>query len=219
MPYSVLLVEDDPLIGQGLELGLQSRGFRLTWLDKGLGVQQLLQEQLFDVLVLDLGLPDIDGIDLLQRIRLTSIDIPIIVLTARDSVQNRITGLDHGADDYVIKPTSTDELAARIRAAARRSGGRSSETLRFGQLALDLLSRKLQSDGKLIQLTPNEFLIIEILMRKMGEIVHMETILNVLENSAQESSPQSIQVHIHSLRKKLGAQMIKTVRGVGYRLE
>ena len=109
MPYSVLLVEDDPLIGQGLELGLRSRGFRLTWLDKGQHVLSLLRDQPFDVLVLDLGLPDIDGIELLQQIRQAKIDIPIIVLTARDSIKNRITGLDHGADDYVTKPASTDE--------------------------------------------------------------------------------------------------------------
>lgn len=218
MPYSVLLVEDDPLIGQGLELGLRSRGFGLTWLDKGRDVQRLLREQPFDVLVLDLGLPDIDGIDLLQQIRQASSDIPIIVLTARDSVKNRITGLDHGADDYVTKPASTDELAARIRAVARRNSGRSTEILRVGPVELNPLSHELQKDGQLIPLTPTEYLLIEALMRKEGAVVSVESLLGVLEGADRETTPQAIQVHIHSLRKKLDAELIQTVRGMGYRL-
>ena len=218
MSYSVLLVEDNPLIGQGLELGLRSRGFGLTWVDKGLSVQQLLQEQSFDVLILDLGLPDIDGIDLLQQIRQTSIDIPIIVLTARDSINNRITGLDHGADDYVTKPTSTDELAARIRAVARRHSGRSTEIMRASSLELNPLSRELKNAGQLVSLTPIEFLIIETLMRKKGSVVSIDALLQVLEDAVHESTAQSIQVHIHSLRKKLSAEIITTVRGTGYRL-
>lgn len=217
MPYSVLLVEDDPLIGQGLELGLRSRGFGLTWLDKGAAVPSLLREQTFDVLVLDLGLPDVDGIDLLQQIRRQANNIPIIVLTARDSVKNRIAGLDHGADDYVIKPTSTDELAARIRAVARRHSGRSSEILRVGTVELNSLSRELRQNGRVVSLTPIEFLLMEMLLQKEGMVVSIATFLHMLDAADHETSPQAIQVHIHSLRKKLGAALISTVRGVGYR--
>ena len=218
MPYSVLLVEDDPLIGQGLELGLRSRGFLLTWVDRGRNVLSLVRDQPFDVLVLDLGLPDIDGIELLQQIRQAKIDIPIIVLTARDSIKNRITGLDHGADDYVTKPASTDELAARIRAVARRKGGRSNETLNIGRLELNPLSRELLKEGQPVQLTPIEYLIVETLMRKEGVVVSIDSLLHVLEDATHESSIQSIQVHIHSLRKKLDPEIITTVRGAGYRL-
>jgi DNA-binding response OmpR family regulator len=218
VPYSVLLVEDDQLIGQGLELGLRSRGFRLTWLDKGQGVLRLLQEQSFDTLILDLGLPDIDGIDLLKQIRQVSIDIPIIVLTARDSIKNRVTGLDHGADDYVTKPVSTDELAARIRAAARRGSGRSNESLSVGQLVLNPLSKELLHDEKPVPLTPIEYLIIETLILKESEVVSINTLLSMLEDIGHDSTAQAIQVHIHSLRRQLGADVITTVRGSGYRL-
>lgn len=218
LAYSILLVEDDPLIGQGLQLGLRSRGFELTWLDKGRDVQRRLVKQPFDVLVLDLGLPDIDGLELLQQIRKQQINIPIIVLTARDTIQNRITGLDHGADDYVTKPASTDELAARIRAVARRSSGRSHETLRIGTLELNALSRELLRDGQTISLTPIEYLIIDTLIRKQGTVVSVDLLLHNLENAAHESTVQSIQVHMHSLRKKLAPETITTVRGAGYRL-
>lgn len=218
MSYSVLLVEDDPLIGQGLELGLRSRGFGLTWLVKGASVPSLLREKAFDVLVLDLGLPDVDGMDLLQQIRHQANNIPIIVLTARDSVKNRIAGLDHGADDYVTKPTSTDELAARIRAVARRHSGRSSEIVRVGTVELNSLSRELQQDGRVVPLTPIEYLLMEMLMQKKGMVVSVETFLHILADANHDTSPQAIQVHIHSLRKKLGAALISTVRGVGYRL-
>jgi two-component system response regulator QseB len=218
VPYSVLLVEDDLLIGQGLELGLRSRGFGLTWVDKGQGVLRLLQEHTFDTLILDLGLPDIDGIDLLKQIRQASIDIPIIVLTARDSIKNRVTGLDHGADDYVTKPVSTDELAARIRAAARRGSGRSNEILKVGRLLLNPLSKELLHDEKPVSLTPTEYLIIETLIRKEGEVVFIGTLLSMLDDIGHESTSQAIQVHVHSLRRKLGADLITTVRGSGYRL-
>jgi len=218
VPYAVLLVEDDPLIGQGLELGLRSRGFALTWLDKGRDVHRVLNQQPFDVLVLDLGLPDIDGIDLLQEIRQASNDIPIIVLTARDSIRNRITGLDHGADDYVTKPASTDELAARIRAVARRKSGRSTETLRVRTYELHPLSHELYNAGHRVLLTPTEYILIESLMRKEGVVISIDTLLSVLEDAGHESTAQAIQVHIHSLRKKLDAELIQTVRGVGYKL-
>lgn len=218
MRYSVLLVEDDPLIGQGLELGLRSRGFGITWLDRGRTVLQLLAAQSFDVVVLDLGLPDIDGIELLQQIRQAQMDIPIVVLTARDSIKNRITGLDHGADDYMIKPASTDELAARIRAAARRNGGRSHEIICVGSLELNALSHKLLNNGQAVSLTPIEYLITETLILKHRAAVSTENLLDVLEGAHYESSAQSIQVHIHSLRKKLAPEVITTIRGTGYRI-
>lgn len=218
MAYSVLLVEDDPLIGQGLELGLRSRGFELTWLDRGEGVQRLLLEQSFNVLVLDLGLPDIDGIELLKQIRKTQIDIPIIVLTARDTVQNRIVGLDHGADDYVSKPASTDELAARVRAVVRRNSVRTDEIFRSGTLELNALSHELLKEGQLVPLTPIEYLIFETLIRTTSVVVSVDALLSKLDNAKHESTPQSIQVHMHSLRKKITPEKITTVRGLGYRL-
>ena len=177
-----------------------------------------MNEHSFDVLVLDLGLPDIDGIDILQQIRQASNDIPIIVLTARDSVKNRVVGLDHGADDYVSKPVSTDELAARIRAVARRKSGRSTETLCVGTFVLNPLSRELHKQDQPVSLTPTEYLLIEALMREEGIAVSVESLLRIVDDAGHKSTAQAIQVHIHSLRKKLDAELIHTVRGVGYRL-
>lgn len=219
MSYNVLLVEDDPLIGQGLEFGLESRGFCLVWVNKGSSVPAMLKEQAFDVIVLDLGLPDIDGLTLLQSIRRAQQAVPVIALTARDSIKDRIAGLDSGADDYVIKPASTDELAARIRAVARRRGGRSTEILQAGHLELNTVSREFFSLGEPVSLTPVEYLIIDRLLRNRKAAVSTDTLLQVLEGASYDSTVQSIQVHIHALRKKLPPGTIKTIRGMGYRLD
>lgn len=216
MPYSVLLIEDDALIGQGLELGLGARGYQVVWLQQGNPVIDQLQRQHFDVLILDLGLPDIDGIDLLRRIRNKQIDIPVIVLTARDSQNSLITGLDQGADEYLIKPVSTDEIAARIRSLLRRIAGRNSSTMHYEGLTMDTLSRKVSFNNETVALTPMEFSLIEILLTHAGKVVSADRLIDILEQSGNETTLQSIQVHVHSLRKKFGHDMIKTIRGAGY---
>lgn len=216
MPYSVLLIEDDALIGQGLELGLGARGYQVVWLQQGIPAIAQLQHQHFDVLILDLGLPDIDGIDLLCRIRNKPIDTPVIVLTARDSQQSLITGLDQGADEYLIKPVSTDEIAARIRSLLRRIAGHSSSTLTHQGLTMDTLSRKVNFNNEPIALTPIEFSLIEILLTHAGKAVSADRLIAILEQSSTETTLQSIHVHVHSLRKKFGHDMIKTIRGSGY---
>ncbi|MFK8078651.1 MAG: response regulator transcription factor [Granulosicoccus sp.] len=216
MPYSLLLIEDDALIGQGLELGLGARGYHVVWLQQGIPAIAQLQHQHFDVLILDLGLPDIDGIDLLCRIRNKPIDTPVIVLTARDSQQSLITGLDQGADEYLIKPVSTDEIAARIRSLLRRIAGHSSSTLTHQGLTMDTLSRKVNFNNEPIALTPIEFSLIEILLTHAGKAVSADRLIAILEQSSTETTLQSIHVHVHSLRKKFGHDMIKTIRGSGY---
>lgn len=216
MPYSVLLIEDDTLIGQGLELGLGARGYEVVWLQQGIPATGHLHRQHFDVLILDLGLPDIEGIELLRRIRNKQIDIPIIVLTARDSQESIVSLLDHGADEYLIKPVSTDEIAARIRSLLRRIAGRNSSTIYHQGLSVSTLSREVSLNNQPISLTPMEFALIEILLTHAGKAVSVDRLISILEQSNHETTLQSIQVHIHSLRKKIGHDMIKTVRGAGY---
>lgn len=216
MPYSVLLIEDDTLIGQGLELGLGARGYEVVWLQQGIPATGHLHRQHFDVLILDLGLPDIEGMELLRRIRNKQIDIPVIVLTARDSQDSIVTLLDHGADEYLIKPVSTDEIAARIRSLLRRIAGRNSSTIYHQGLSVNTLSREVSLNNEPIALTPMEFSLIEILLTHAGKAISVDRLISILEQSNHETTLQSIQVHIHSLRKKIGHDMIKTIRGAGY---
>lgn len=219
MPYSILLVEDDPLIGQGLELGLETRGFAVNWQCSAGGAIQSLQQSGADVMVLDLGLPDMDGLDLLKRLRQTDVNLPVIILTARDAVKNRIEGLDFGADDYLVKPVSTDELAARIRAAARRNTGRASETIICGELSIDTQTQQVTQGGVGVHLTPSEYQLLLVLATHQCRVVASETLIAHLDTVSRDTSAQSLQVHVHSIRKKLKTDAIQTVRGVGYLLQ
>jgi two-component system response regulator QseB len=213
---AVLLVEDDFVIGEGLKIGLTSRGFTINWERTAGGASRIIKQMPLDVIVLDLGLPDTDGMIVLERLRNSGNDTPIVILTARDAVNSRIKGLDLGADDYIVKPVTTDELAARIRAAARRNAGRASEIIKHGKLSLDTLGHQVYYDALEIKLTPNEFSVLHKLATNVGRIVPIESLIADLELASPDISSESLRVHIHSLRKKIDTKFIETIRGVGY---
>jgi len=216
---SILLIEDDAIIGEGLKLGLTAREFSVDWVQTALVAWSALIQTSPDVVVLDLGLPDADGMQLLKRLRKTGSTVPVIILTARDAIKSRILGLDFGADDYLVKPITTDELAARIRAVARRNTGRASETLTHNDVSLDTLARQVYVGDERISLTPNEYELLYILLSKVGQAVSIDNLLSEIETNSPDASQQSVKVHIHSLRKKLNTDIIQTIRGFGYAIK
>jgi DNA-binding response OmpR family regulator len=212
----VLLVEDDALLGDGLRNGLRQLGFQVDWVRDGVAAERELRSGVHDAAVLDLGLPRIDGMQVLRSVRGQGITMPILVLTARDAVPDRIQGLDLGADDYVVKPVDLDELAARLRALVRRASGQAAECLRAHGLVLDPAARTVARDGAVVDLSGREFDLLYALMRSTGRVLSREQLEQALYAWGQEVDSNAIDVHVHHLRRKLGAQVITTVRGVGY---
>jgi len=212
----VLLVEDDPLLGDGLRSGLRQLGFQVDWVRDGLAAERELRSAAYDAAVLDLGLPRLDGVQVLRSVRGQGTATPILVLTARDAVPDRIQGLDLGADDYVIKPVDLHELAARLRALVRRASGQAAECLRAHGLVLDSAARTVLRDGALVELSGREFDLLHALMRSAGRVLSREQLEQTLYSWGQEVDSNAIDVHVHHLRRKLGTHVIATVRGVGY---
>ncbi len=212
----VLIVEDDPLLGDALVAGLRQRGFEPDWVRDGREAQAAMGVEPFAAIVLDLGLPGIGGLDLLRRERARGNKVPVLVLTARDAVHDRIAGLDSGADDYVVKPTDLDELAARLRALVRRSRGVPDPLLRVGPLTLDAASRGVTRDGLAVDLQPREFTLLQELMLNAGRVLSREQLEERLYRWGEEVESNAVEVHVHHLRRKLGADVVKTIRGVGY---
>jgi len=214
----ILLAEDDPLLGDGLRAGLRQAGFQVDWVRDGRAAERELRAEPYAAAVLDLGLPLLDGIDVLARVRQAGVKLPILVLTARDAVPERIRGLDLGADDYVIKPIDLDELAARLRALVRRAHGQPQELLRAQDLVLDPAGRSVQQGGTPVTLAAREFDLLQALMLNAGRVLSREQLEQHLYSWGQEVDSNAIEVHVHHLRRKLGAEAIRTVRGVGYLL-
>ncbi len=212
----VLIVEDDPLLGDALMAGLKQRGFEPDWVQDGREAQAAIGIEPFAAIVLDLGLPGIGGLDLLRRERARGNKVPVLVLTARDGVHDRIAGLDGGADDYVVKPIDLDELAARLRALVRRSRGVPDPLLRIGPLTLDAASRTVSRDGRAVTLQPREFMLLQELMLNAGRVLSREQLEERLYRWGEEVESNAVEVHVHHLRRKLGAEVVKTIRGVGY---
>lgn len=212
----ILLVEDDPLLGDGLRAGLRQLGFQVDWVRDGRAAERELRAEPYAAAVLDLGLPLIDGMEVLASVRRAGVTVPVLVLTARDAVADRIRGLDLGADDYVLKPVDLDELAARLRALVRRAHGQSHECLRVQDLALDPAARSVQRDGKPVALSAREFELLQVLMLNAGRVLSREQIEQQLYSWGREVDSNAVEVHVHHLRRKLGAAAIRTVRGVGY---
>lgn len=212
----ILLVEDDPLLGDGLRAGLRALGFQVDWVRDGEAAERELRAEPYAAAVLDLGLPRRDGLDVLAAVRAAGVTLPVLVLTARDAVSDRIRGLDGGADDYVLKPVDLHELAARLRALVRRANGQSQETLRVGPLALDAAARQVWRDGQVVTLSPREFDLLHALMLAGGRVLSREQLEQQLYAWGQEVESNTIEVHVHHLRRKLGPAAIQTVRGVGY---
>ena len=214
----ILLAEDDPLLGDGLRAGLRQQGFQVDWVRDGVAAERELGAHPYAAAVLDLGLPLKDGMDVLAAARRAGIDVPVLVLTARDSVPDRIRGLDVGADDYVVKPVDLDELAARLRALVRRAHGQLQERLTVQDVVLDTAARTVQKAGAPVTLSLREFDLLHALMLNAGRVLSREQLEQRLYSWGQEVESNAVEVHVHHLRRKLGATLIQTVRGVGYTL-
>jgi two-component system OmpR family response regulator/two-component system response regulator QseB len=212
----VLIVEDDPLLGDALAAGLKQRGFEADWVQDGRDAQAAIRVEPFAAVVLDLGLPGLSGLDLLRGERARGNKVPVLILTARDAVQDRIAGLDSGADDYVVKPTDLDELGARLRALVRRSKGEPAPVLQIGQVVLDPAARMVTRDGQAVDLSPREFTLLQELMLNAGRVLTREQLEERMYRWGDEVESNAVEVHVHHLRRKLGTQVVKTIRGVGY---
>jgi two-component system, OmpR family, response regulator QseB len=214
----LLLVEDDAMIGEAIRAGLRREGFTVDWVHDGAGAAQALRSEPFELLLLDLGLPGSDGLQLLKTLRERGDTLPVLIITARDAVSDRVGGLDAGADDYLIKPFDLDELAARIRALLRRKSGRPAPLLEHHGVVLDPAAHRVTHNGSDVSLSPREFTLLQLLMERPGTILSRAQLEERLYGWGEEVESNAVEVHIHGLRRKLGAQFILTVRGVGYRL-
>ena len=214
----ILVVEDDPLLGPGLQVGLRQDGHVVDWVRDADAAEHALRVEHFDLLVLDLGLPHRDGLTLLRDLRNGGVCLPVLILTARNSVSDRVAGLDAGADDYLVKPFDLDELGARARALARRNRGHAGPTLAAGDLALDTVRREVTLGRRSLCLPPREYALLEALIGEADQVVSRERLQAAVYGWRQDPEGNPLEVHIHHLRRKLGKQRILTVRGVGYRL-
>jgi len=214
----ILLAEDDPLLGDGLQAGLRQLGFLVDWVRDGEAAERELRAQPYAAAVLDLGLPRKDGLDVLAAIRLARIATPVLVLTARDAVPDRIRGLNIGADDYVVKPVDLHELAARVRALVRRAHGEPQERLSAQDVVLDPAARSVRQAGVAVTLSTREFDLLQALMLSAGRVLSREQLEQQLYSWGKEVESNAVEVHIHNLRRKLGTTLIQTVRGIGYML-
>jgi two-component system, OmpR family, response regulator QseB len=212
----ILLVEDDPLLGDALQVGLREQGFAVEWIRDGAAGEAALASDEFTAIVLDLGLPRMSGLELLQRVRNRGDHTPVIILTAREAVDDRVRGLDLGADDYVVKPVALKELAARLRAVARRAQGIGSGSIVVGSLSLDLASRAVTFEGNPVELQPREFALLQELALRAGRVVTRTQLETQLYEWDRSLDSNAIEVHVHHLRRKLAPTLIQTVRGVGY---
>ncbi len=214
----ILIVEDDALLLQGLIIAMHDEGYTCDGVTNARDAEQNLKASQYSLVLLDLGLPDEDGIHLLLRLRRQKVSVPVLILTARDTLSDRIIGLDSGADDYLIKPFALEELNARIRALIRRHNNQSINLLTVDDLSLDTTHRQVFRQGELLELTPKEYALLARLMMKAGSPVHREILYNDIYNWDNEPSTNTLEVHIHNLRDKIGKTRIRTVRGFGYAL-
>jgi two-component system response regulator QseB len=214
----LLLVEDDSMIGEAIRAGLKRDGFAVDWVRDAASAAAALDTEPFELLLLDLGLPGGDGLELLKSLRGRGSLLPVLVITARDAVADRVAGLDAGADDYLVKPFDLDELAARIRALLRRKSGRTGPHLEHLGVVLDPATHRVTQGGADVALSPREFALLELLLERPGAILSRGQLEERLYGWGEEVESNAVEVHIHGLRRKLGAQFILTVRGVGYRV-
>lgn len=215
----ILLVEDDLLLGDAVKKGLIQAGFTVDWLATGSECQHALRYESFDLVILDLGLPGLSGLEILKYLRADGQTIPVLILTARDSVEDRIEGLDSGADDYLTKPFDLDELCARARALIRRSLGRTANLIQYKNLILDSAARQITIDGQVINLPRREFSLLQHLLENVGQIITREQLAQNMYGWAEDVDSNTLEVHVHNLRKKLNIDYIHTVRGVGYMIK
>jgi two-component system response regulator QseB len=214
----VLVVEDDPMIGRAVVNGMQDAGYAVDWVRDGAAAELALGHGAYDLALLDLGLPRKDGLEVLKSVRRARSDVPVLIITARDAVADRVAGLDVGADDYLVKPFDLDELLARARAVIRRRAGRGNPEIVHGALSLDPVRRRVSFRGALIELSAREFAILEALMQEPGAVVSRDKLEDAVYGWGAEVGSNTVEVHLHHLRRKLEPGLIRNVRGVGYRI-
>lgn len=212
----LLLVEDDPLLGDGLQAGLRLNGYTVDWLQDASAAEAALGSENYELMVLDLGLPDRSGLSVLKNLRQRGNQLPVLILTARDSVEDRVLGLDSGADDYLLKPCDLGELTARLRALLRRHSGRAENTIQHGEITLNPAAHAVSIAGKAIDLAPREYAVLQLLLENSGRVMSRSRLEESLYSWDGEVESNAIEVYIHHLRKKFGSDLIRTIRGVGY---
>lgn len=214
----LLLAEDDDMLGSSMKKALKLAGFQVSWVKDGPAVLTAANAESFDALLLDLGLPELDGLQVLKSLRQRGSHLPVLIVSARQTVDDRIGGLNLGADDYITKPFDLNELVARLHALIRRNQGRSQPLLRCGTLELDPIRREACLAGQALELSQREFDLLEHLMERPGTVLSREQLESRLYGWQEEVASNAIEVHLHHLRRKLGSSWIKNVRGVGYKL-
>jgi two-component system response regulator QseB len=212
----VLLVEDDAMIGNSVREGLRQDGFTVDWVTDGRAADAALNAENYGAVLLDLGLPQIGGMEILRRLRGRGADVPVLIVTASDAIDQRIHGLDSGADDYLVEPFDLDELAARLRAVSRRKTGRAAPVLRQGDPTLDPATREVSMLGRAVALSAREFDVLAALLERPGSVLSRAQLEQRIYGWGEEVESNAVEVHVHSLRRKLGAEAIRTLRGAGY---
>ncbi|VAW66274.1 Two-component system response regulator QseB [hydrothermal vent metagenome] len=215
----IILIEDDVLLGQGIVAGLKQQNYIVDWFQQGKPALQSLKHEAYDLMVLDLGLPDITGLALLQKMRSQGSLLPVLILTALDGVEDRIAGLDAGADDYLTKPFDLDEVYARIRALIRRGSGRANPVINHHNIQLDPAAHTVTKDGKVVDLSRREYDVLLELFENSGRVLSRMRLEEGLYSIDDDMASNAVEVHIHHLRKKLGSELIRTIRGVGYTVD
>ncbi|MDF1759620.1 MAG: response regulator [Coxiellaceae bacterium] len=217
----VLLVEDDELLGDGICSGLKHYGHTVDWVKDGKSAQDAITstQESFDIVVLDLGLPKMSGLDVLKNMRERNVPTPVVILTARETIDDRVKGLDAGADDYLTKPFDLDELCARMRALQRRSKSRAKPLLTYGDIVLDPAAHVVTYKGEQVLVSRREFSLLQKLLENAGRVISREQLNQTLYGWGENIDSNALEVHIHNLRKRFGSDLIRTIRGVGYMAE
>jgi len=212
----LLLAEDDDKLGKGIRTGLRYEGHAVDWVKDGNTALSALRNESYDVLVLDLGLPQLTGLEVLDKLREEGLSLPVLILTARDSIDDRISGLDRGADDYVVKPFDLDELSARIRALSRRVVGRTVTVINYRDIVLDPASLTVRKSGKIVEMPIRSFSVLQKLLENEGRVQSRTRLEESLYSWKDDIESNVLEVHIHNIRKRFGSKFIRTIRGVGY---
>ncbi|RQW64875.1 response regulator [Vibrio viridaestus] len=215
----ILLVEDDVMLGESMVASLSRQGYTVDWLERGAGVVSALKTETFTAMILDIMLPDISGFNVLKQVRQAGFSIPVMILTARDEIEDRVRGLDNGADDYLVKPFALEELLARLRVMIRRLSGTTENNIEVQELLLNLDNQSVSFQGNTLKLTVNEYKILSTLISCAGRVLSKDQLIQSLHGWDDGGSDNSIEVHIHNLRRKIDSSVIKNIRGVGYIIE